>query len=129
MPRKLSRKLAHRNHMIRNLATSLILYEKIITTSAKAKEIKPIVERVINIGKSNDLQAYRRLNGYLTHRNAVKKVIEILSPRYSKIPSGCIQIIHYQPRHGDNAPRDIIQFIKISPTKEESSKEKHENHK
>ncbi len=130
MPRKFSRQSDYRRQLLRNLATSLILYEKIVTTSAKAKEIRPIVERLVNIGKLKNLQAHRRLNSYLTHPNAVKKIIEVLAPRFDKKTSGYLQIIHYQPRHGDNAPQDIIQFIKLPVSaNKETEKAKHDHQK
>lgn len=123
MPKSLSRKDNHRRSLLRNLATSLILYEEIKTTAAKAKELRPIVEHLLQISKKGDLVAKRQLLAYLTDKNAVKKVFEVLSLRYKKIPSGFVKIYKLGPRLGDNAP---IVLIKLTPAKVEPEKESQE---
>ncbi len=122
--RKLSKKTKYRNMMLRNMATSLILYERIITTSPKAKELRGVVDKVINIGKKNTLESRRKLLGYLTDKNAVKKIFEILVPRYNDRNSGYTRIFKISPRVGDSASRSIIQLIGYKSIKEEKEKTK-----
>lgn len=110
--RSLSRKKAHRTSTLRNLATSLILYERITTTTAKAKEVKPIVEHLINYAKKNDLNGRRKLLSYLFDENATKKVMEDLIVRYKDIPSGFIRTYKAGTRLGDNAEVTIIELAK-----------------
>ena len=122
MPKSLSRKDNHRKSLLRNLATSLILYEEIKTTETKAKEIKPIVERLIHVAKKNDLVSRRRLLGYLFDENAVNKTYDVLLPRYKKIPSGFVKIYKIGPRLGDSAQMVII---KLEPAQVEEYKVDH----
>jgi len=114
MIKSLSRKDNHRQSLMRNLATSLILYEEIKTTSAKAKALKPIVEHLINDAKSNSLPVKRRLLGYFFDENAAKKVYEVLVPRYKEVKSGFVSIYKIGPRLGDAAE---IVLIRLSPGK------------
>lgn len=127
--RALSRKFANRKSVLRNLATSMVLYEEIKTTQAKAKEIKPIIELLINRAKANDLAARRFLLGYLFDKNATKKVFDVLVPRYKDIKSGYIKTYNIGNRLGDAAPMMILKLVNINseietPVKElESTKE------
>lgn len=109
--REFSRKKAHREHMLRNLATSLILYEKVDTTLAKAKEIKSFVERLIARSKDGGLNAIRALNGILFDRNATKKIVEELLPRYNEKNSGFIRSYHLKNRLGDNSPMMRLELV------------------
>lgn len=108
----LSRKYAHRKSVLRNLATSLVLYEQIKTTQAKAKETKAIVEQLINRGKKNDLAARRYLLSYLFDDNATKKVLEVLVPRYKNVASGYIKTYQIGARLGDGAQMMILKLKK-----------------
>lgn len=117
---QLSRKFANRKSVLRNLATSMVLYEQIKTTQAKAKEIKPIVERLVNLAKKNDLSARRVMLGYLFDENATKKVFEVLAPRYKDIKSGFIKTYKVGHRLGDSAPMMILKFDKGQPSQEMS---------
>lgn len=110
--RALSRKTAYRKSTLRNLATSLVLYERITTTTAKAKEIKPIVEHLINIARPADLNSRRKLLAYLFDENATKKVLEVLVPRFKDIPTGFIKSYRIGPRLGDGADMTILEFQK-----------------
>ena len=112
MPNSLSRKDNHRKSLLRNLATSLILYEEIRTTQAKAKAVKPVVEHLINIAKKQDLSVRRRLLGYLFDKKATKKIFEVLVPRYKKTNSGFVQLYKIGPRLGDNAPIVLLKLTK-----------------
>ena len=97
--------------MLKNLAVSLILYEKIKTTSAKAKAVRSLVEKLITRGKKNDLSARRYLIKYLPVENAVKKVMEVLSPKYKERQGGYTRIVKLGPRKGDGAQMVIIEFV------------------
>lgn len=121
MPKSLSRKDNHRRSLLRNLATSLVLYEEIRTTKPKAQEVKAIVEHLIHLAKQDTLVVRRQLLGYFFDGNAVKKMFEVLVPRYKKITSGFIKIYKVGPRLGDNAEMVIL---KLAPTKEKDAEEK-----
>lgn len=112
MSNSLSRKIDHRQSLLRNLATSLILYEEIRTTKAKAREVKSVVERLISRTKKDksSLTSRRYLLGYFYDKNATKKMLEVIVPRFSKIDSGFVRIIPIGPRLGDNAQMVIIKL-------------------
>lgn len=107
----LDRAKAQRKALLRSLATSLILYEKIKTTQAKAKVLRPFVEKLITKGKRNDLFARRSLKKVLYKDNAVKKVLEVISPRYKERRGGYLRIIKLGSRTGDAAKMAIIEFV------------------
>lgn len=110
--KKLSLKRDERKRLMKNLAASLILYEKIKTTEAKAKAIKPYVEHLITIAKKEDeVSAYRHLVKFLFDKNAVEKIIKELKPKYKKNNGGYIKIYKIQPRRGDSAPMVYIQLV------------------
>ena len=115
--RALSRKTAYRKSTLRNLATSLILFERITTTTAKAKELKPIVEHLINSSRPGDLNGRRKLLKYLFDENAVKKTIDVLLPRYAKVPTGFIKTYKIGPRLGDAAEMTIVELQKAKEEK------------
>ncbi len=127
MERKLSRKKAHREHVIRNMATSLVLYEYLETTEAKAKEAKSYLDKLLARSKSDDLNTRRQLAAVLFDKNAVKKVMDELIPRYTDRKSGFIKSFHLTNRLGDNAPMMRLELVdkkvfvdKPAVTKEES---------
>lgn len=111
MPRKLGRKIGHRKSLMRNLAASLVLYEKIETTEAKAKDVKSYVEQMITISKTQDLSAYRRLLAYFYDKNAAKKVYAELAKRYAERQSGFIRSYHIGNRLGDNSKMMRLELI------------------
>lgn len=94
--------------MLRNLAASIIMYEKVKTTKAKAQAVKPLVENLINLSKKNDLTARRRLLEVLPQKLAVKKAMEVLSDRYKTRAGGYTRIIKLGNRVGDGA--DVVQI-------------------
>ena len=104
----LDRKVGPRTALLRGLAVSLILYEKMQTTKAKAKTVKPIVEKLITRGKINTLATRRYLLKYLYKEAAVKKVLEALGPRYKDRKGGYTRIINIGRRQGDAA--EIVQI-------------------
>lgn len=105
------RKKAPRLAMIRNLATSLVLYEKIKTTETKAKYIRPYVERLITKGKKNNLHTRRELLKKLFVESAVKKILDELSPRFKDRRGGYLRIIKLGFRRGDAAKVVKIEFV------------------
>jgi large subunit ribosomal protein L17 len=109
--RKFGRTCKKRNLMLRNLATSLILYEKVETTEAKAKEVKRMVDRLISRGKAKDLTARRYLGKYLLHKNAVEKILRELADKYASRPSGFSRIMHLGNRAGDSAPLVRMELV------------------
>ena len=109
--RKFGRKTDHRNHLVRNLATSLVLYETIETTEPKAKEVKSYLDKVLARNKTTDFNAVRSLNTIFFDKNAVKKIIEELTPRFADRKSGFIKSFHLKNRNGDNAPMMRLELI------------------
>lgn len=108
----LDRKAAPRRALLRNLATSVILYEHVNTTLAKAKAIQPIVEKLITRGKVKALSSRRELMKVLTIESAVHKILEELGPRYAARPGGYTRIIKLGARKGDGAEIAQIQLVK-----------------
>lgn len=107
----LDRKAASRKSLLRHLATSVIIYEKVKTTKAKAKAVKPLVEKLVTIAKANDLTSRRKLLSVLYHPNAVKKALEVLGPRYKERKGGYTRIVDLGPRKGDGAEMVQIEFV------------------
>lgn len=108
----LDRKNGPRKALLRNLATSLVIYEHINTTLAKAKAVKPVVEKLITKGREKTLTSRRSLTAYLTTESAVNKVLEELGPRYAKRAGGYTRIIKLGKRQGDGAEIAQLQFVK-----------------
>ena len=109
--RKLSRKKPNREHMIKNLAASLVLYETIETTESKAKEVKSFLEKVIARHKSGDLNDIRSINAIFFDKIAAKKMIEELISRYQSRSSGFIRSFRLKNRLGDNAEMMRLELI------------------
>lgn len=131
MNKNLSRKADHRRLMVRNILTSLVLYEKVDTTKAKSKVLKSQFDRLIARNKKADLAVRRNLEGILLDKNAVKKVIEELIPRYADRKSGFTRSYHLKNRPGDNSQMIRVELIdkKIFVAKEEGMTEKVEDKK
>ena len=127
MKRKLQRKKGARKALLKNLATSLILHEKIKTTVEKAKEVRSIVERLIAKGKKGDLASRRYLLKFLP-KNAVAKIMEDLAPAFSNQKSGFIKIVRLAARKGDGAKLAFLEFaertVEIKKKNKEGEKEK-----
>lgn len=107
----LDRKIASRKALMANLVESLVLYEKIKTTTAKAKAIKPMVEKLITKAKKGDLASRRQIIATLYTSNVVKKLMEELGPRYKERKGGYTRIIKLDNRLGDGAQESIIEFV------------------
>lgn len=108
----LGRKKGPREALLRNLAQSVILYENVNTTLAKAKAVKPLVEKLITVGKKNTLNSRRALSRVLTIESAVNKILQELGPRYASRPGGYTRIIKLGSRQGDGAEVAQLQLIK-----------------
>lgn len=108
----LDRSNGPRKALICGLATSVILYENVNTTLAKAKAVRPVVERLITAGRTNSLASRRRIAKTLTVELAVKKVLEDLGPRYAKRQGGYTRMVKLGPRKGDGAEIVQIQLVK-----------------
>lgn len=102
----------HRVALVRNLAMSLIIYEKIKTTSAKAKAVQPFVEKLITIAKKKEKrEAIRQIETILQHKNSSKKIFEVLSEKYKDRTSGFTRVTKLGYRNGDNAPVVQIELV------------------
>jgi len=129
--RKLNRTSEHRKALFQNMLNSLIKYEQITTTLPKAKELKPLIDKVITIGKKNNLSNKKRLFSKLQDKSSVVKVFEILSARYLKRQGGYSRVLKAGFRYGDNSPMAIIELVdrnveakKIDKPKKVETKEK-----
>lgn len=112
--KKFGRRTKHRINMIKNLAISTLLYEKVITTPTKAKEAIPIIDKAIVTAKQNNLNAKKELlSTLLNNKIVVKKLTEDLAPRFKDKNSGFVKLYKYSPRVGDNAPQ-VIMILSIS---------------
>ena len=109
--RKLGRTTSHRVSMLRNLVTSLLEHEKVKTTDAKAKELRPLAEKLIGLGKRGDLHARRQALSVVRKAEVVKKLFETLSPRYQSRTGGYLRIVKVGFRPGDGAPVSLVELI------------------
>ena len=109
--RKLNKTSEHRKALFKNMLNSLIKYEQIITTLPKAKELKPQIDKVITIGKKNDLNNKKKLFSKLQNQFSVKKVFNELSKRYSKRSGGYSRVLKAGFRTGDDAPMAVIELV------------------
>lgn len=111
LKRKLGRTSAHREALLRNLATSLFLYEKIITTAAKAKELRKIAERMITLAKRKDLHARRQAAEVIQDERVLKKLFETIGERYHGRNGGYTRITKLEYRVGDGAPLAAVELV------------------
>ena len=109
--RKLNKTSEHRKALFKNMLNSLIKYEQIITTLPKAKELKPKIDKVITLGKKNNLKSKKDLFSKLQSKNSVDKIIKTLSQRYVKRNGGYSRVLRAGYRYGDDAPMAIIELI------------------
>ena len=109
--RKLNRKSSHRIALLKNLSKSLIVNEQIETTLPKAKDLRPFVEKILTMGKSNTLHSKRKVLAYLGDQSLVNKVFDVLAKRYSNRNGGYVRIIKSGFRYGDSAPKAIIELV------------------
>lgn len=109
--RKLNRTSSHRKALFSNLAQALVRHEQITTTLPKAKDLRPVVEKMVTLGKKGDLNSRRLLNARLKCNELTSKLIDNLSSRYATRNGGYTRIIKAGFRYGDNAPMAIIEFV------------------
>ncbi len=121
---KFSRRKAHRKAMLRNLVTSVVLYEKVKTTRAKAKAVKPLVEKMILLGKRKDSAAVRKLYQFFLDKNAAKKIQEDLPERFGKRDSGFVRTTRLGYRAGDAAEMVQIELILLKKIEKEAKEDK-----
>lgn len=123
--RKLRRTTAHRLAMFSNQLASLMTYERIETTLTKAKELRPLAERLITAAKSDGVAARRRVYRWIPDRTTVKRVFETIAPRFVDRPGGYTRILRLGARKGDAAEAAILEFVdyKFEPKEKAPRKE------
>jgi large subunit ribosomal protein L17 len=109
--RRFNRTVAHRKAMFSNLSAALITHEQIVTTLQKAKDLRPVVEKLVTLGKRGDLHARRLAIGQIRDQAAAKKLFDVLGPRYKGRNGGYLRIMKAGFRHGDNAAVAVIEFV------------------
>jgi large subunit ribosomal protein L17 len=109
--RKLNRTHEHRKAMFANMVASLIEHEQIVTTLPKAKDLRPIVEKMITLGKRGDLHARRQAISQVRDETVIKKLFDTLAPRYADRNGGYTRVLKAGFRRGDNAPMAVIEFV------------------
>src|SRR6478672_10875301 len=108
---KLKRPVGSRNALLRNLCTSVILQERIITTVPKAKAVKPLVEKMITLGKADTLHARRQAAAVLMTPASVKKLFDTLGTRFGQRNGGYTRIVRLGPRKGDGAEQAMLELV------------------
>ena len=108
---KFGRLTNQRRALLRGLATAVLKNERIITTEAKAKAIRPIVEKMITLGKRGDLHARRQALSYLLEEDVVTKLFQDIAPRYADRNGGYTRLYKAAPRRGDGAPQAILELV------------------
>ncbi len=114
--RKLGRTTTHRLAMFANMAASLIKHEQIKTTLPKAKELRPIVEKLVTLGKRGDLHARRAAIAKIGDEEMVRKLFDVLGPRYKERNGGYTRVLKAGFRLGDAAPMAVIEFVERDTT-------------
>src|SRR5262245_45100564 len=109
--RKLGRKTGHRLSLFRNQLASLVASERIVTTLAKAKELRPLAERVVTQGKRGSVHARRLVGRWLPNRDLVKKLFDDIAPRFSARSGGYLRIVKLGSRQGDGAELAVLEFV------------------
>jgi large subunit ribosomal protein L17 len=113
--RKLGVTTQHRNAMFANMAAALIKHEQIKTTLPKAKELRPVVEKLVTLSRKNDLASRRLAMSRLRDETQVKKLFEVIGPRYADRPGGYTRVLKAGFRHGDNAAMAFVEFVDRDP--------------
>ena len=109
--RKLNRTASHRKALFGNMAASLIKHEQIVTTLPKAKELRPVVEKLVTLAKRGGLHARRQALAQLPDQDQVRKLFDTLGPRYKERNGGYTRVLRAGFRYGDNAPLAVIEFV------------------
>src|SRR5216684_4963413 len=116
---KLGRNISHRRSLLRNLVTSLIIEERIETTVPKAKAMRPLVEKMITLGKRGDLSARRQAGAYLMTKEAVTRLFDTVAPRFGDREGGYLRIIRAGWRKGDGADTAFVELLGSEKLQEE----------
>jgi len=109
--RKFNRTSEHRKAMFANMAATLIRHEQIVTTVPKAKDLRPIIEKLVTLGKRGDLHARRQAIAEIRDAAMVKKLFEVIGPRYKERNGGYTRVVKAGYRYGDSAPVAVIEFV------------------
>ena len=109
--RRFNRTAEHRRAMFANRCQALIKHEQIVTTLPKAKDLRPVVEKLVTLGKRGDLHARRQAISQMKDAVLVKKLFEVLAPRYKTRNGGYTRVLKAGFRYGDNAPMAVIEFV------------------
>src|SRR5262249_51912173 len=109
--RKLGRKTQHRRAMFANMAAALVKHEQIVTTLPKAKELRPVVEKLVTLAKRGDLHARRNAISVMRDVPMVKKLFDVIGPRYKDRNGGYTRVLKAGFRYGDSAPVAVIEFV------------------
>jgi large subunit ribosomal protein L17 len=109
--RKLGRRTGHRRAVYRNLVTDLLKHEKIVTTEARAKEVRGMAEKMITLGKRSGLHSYRQALSFIMDKKVTEKVFADLAKRYGERPGGYTRIVKLEPRLGDGAPMVQLELV------------------
>lgn len=109
--RKLGRKTGHRLAMFRNQLASLVAQERIVTTVSKAKELRPLAERIVTQGKRGTVHARRLVGRWVSNRDLIKKLFDEIAPRFSTRAGGYLRIVKLGSRQGDGAEMAILEFV------------------
>ncbi|ALA16142.1 MULTISPECIES: 50S ribosomal protein L17 [Chelatococcus] len=109
--RRFNRSSEHRKAMFANMAGALIKHEQIVTTLPKAKDLRPVVEKLVTLGKRGDLHARRQAIAQIRDVALVKKLFDVLGPRYKERNGGYTRVLKAGFRYGDNAPMAVIEFV------------------
>ena len=109
--RRFSRTSEHRNAMFANMCQALIKHEQIVTTLPKAKDLRPVVEKLVTLGKRGDLHARRQAIAQMKDVVLVRKLFDVLGPRYKDRNGGYTRVLKAGFRFGDNAPMAVIEFV------------------
>ncbi|MEE2777987.1 MAG: 50S ribosomal protein L17 [Acidobacteriota bacterium] len=113
--RKLGRTTAHRRAMFRNQLASLVLHERIVTTLAKAKELRPLAEKLVTKGKNDTVASRRQARKWLLDRDHVKRLFDDVAPRFVDRQGGYLRITKLGPRKGDGAETAALEFVDYDP--------------
>src|ERR1700743_2159358 len=109
--RKLNRTAEHRRAMWANMCAALIKHEQIVTTLMKAKDLRPIVEKLVTLGKRGDLHARRQAIAEMRDIAMVRKLFDVIGPRYKERNGGYTRVLRAGYRYGDSAPVAVIEFV------------------
>jgi large subunit ribosomal protein L17 len=109
--RRFNRTHEHRKAMFANMCQALIKHEQIVTTLPKAKDLRPVVEKLVTLGKAGDLHARRQAIAQIKDVVLVRKLFDVLGPRYKERHGGYTRVLKAGFRYGDNAPMAVIEFV------------------